>query len=142
MLVTFAGVKFELSEEWCDITGDLDPGAPPTLARENGVGVIQFSVAKYKSGEKPSITENALKDMLLDLFKSNQLADVEPAILQGSCCFGVSATSAQIDEVIGAWFLSNGTDVALVTYTGTSGDPACQAELAEAEKLAKSLEFA
>lgn len=141
MLVTFAGVRFELSEEWCDVTGDLDPGAPSTLAREDGVGAIQFSVAKYKSGEKPSITETVLKDMLLDLFKSNQLADVEPAILQGSRCFGVSATSAQTDEVIRAWYLSNGTDIALVTYTGT-GDPACQAELAEAEKLAKTLEFA
>jgi hypothetical protein len=105
------------------------------------VGAIQFSVAKYKSGVKPSITETALKNMLLDLFKSNQLADVEPAILQGSRCFGVSATSAQTDEVIRAWYLSNGTDIALVTYTGT-GDPACQAELAEAEKLAKTLEFA
>jgi hypothetical protein len=141
MLVTFAGMRFELSEEWCDITGDLDSGAPPTLAREDGVGAIQFSVAKYKSGVKPSITETALKNMLLDLFKSNQLADVEPAILQGSRCFGVSATSAQTDEVIRAWYLSNGTDIALVTYTGT-GDPACQAELAEAEKLAKTLEFA
>jgi hypothetical protein len=141
MRVTFAGVRFELSEEWCDITANLDPGAPPTLAREDGVGAIQFSVAKYKSGVQPAITEIALKKMLLDLFKSNQLADVEPAVLQGSRCFGVSATSAQTDEVIRAWYLSNGTDIALVTYIGT-GDPTCHVELAEAEGLAKTLEFA
>jgi len=141
MLVTFAGVRFELSEEWCDVTGDLDPGSPPTLARENGVGVIQFSVAKYKSGEKPSITEAGLKDMLLELFKSKHLGDAEPTILQGSRCFGAGATSAKTDAVIGAWYLSNGTDIALVTYTCMSGDPARQRELADAEKLAKTLEF-
>jgi hypothetical protein len=119
MLVTFAGIRFEISEEWCDMTEDLDPEAPPTLARESGVGAIQFSVAKYvakyKGGARPSITETDLKEMLSGLLKANELHDVEPVPLQGGRCRGVGQITVRPDEIIAAWYLSNGADVALVT---------------------------
>lgn len=142
MLVTFAGVRFEISEDWCEITDDLDPGTPPTLAREDGVGAIQFWVAKYESGAKPSITESDLKGMLSELLEAKHLAAAVPAAVEGSRCLAVGATSAAPDELVAAWYLSNGADVALVTYTCTVDDPAREAELAEAQQVVKTLEFA
>jgi hypothetical protein len=91
MLVTIAGLRFEISEDWCDIAGDLAPGSPPALAREDGVGAIQFSVAKYKSGAKPSITESDLKRMLSELLEAKQVAGVVPEAVAGSRCAAVGA---------------------------------------------------
>ena len=141
MQVTFAGARFDISEEWCDITEDLDPGVPPTLARPDGVGVIQFSVAKYKGGAKPSVTRADLTEMLSAFLKTKRLTGIEPAVLEGSRCTAVGGVSKTPDEIIGAWYLSNGNDVALVTYTCTADDPACEAELAEAGKVVRTLEF-
>jgi hypothetical protein len=141
MLMTFAGVRFDLSQEWCDITEDLDPGAPPTLARDDGVGVIQFSVAKYKSGTKPSVSQTDLKEMLSEFLKSKRLIGIEPSVLEGSRCCAVGGISATPEEVIGAWYVSNGTDVALVSYTCTANDPIYKEELAEAGNAVRTLEF-
>jgi hypothetical protein len=57
-------VLVDLPSGWFDITEDLPASTPITLARENGVGVIQFSFARFESGPNPNIGERDLIEML------------------------------------------------------------------------------
>jgi len=41
----------DLPADWFDVTDDLPRDAPPTLARNSGVGALQFSIARYHSGK-------------------------------------------------------------------------------------------
>ena len=50
----FADLSLKLSEGWYDITHDLPDGSPCTLAKDDGVGALQFSVARYSGGPRPS----------------------------------------------------------------------------------------
>jgi hypothetical protein len=112
----FAGLHFDLPDGWFDITDDLPDGTPFTLAREDGVGVIQFSVAAMASGADPAISESDLRVMCLDLMRHHGLG-VDVALLPDArtMCVGGVAQAAELK--MGAWFLSNGQDVGLVTYT-------------------------
>jgi len=61
----FADVRISLLEGWVDVTDDLPEGTPPTLAKPEGVGALQFSVAKYRAGAKPNVSEDDLEALLV-----------------------------------------------------------------------------
>jgi hypothetical protein len=142
MFADFAGLKLRIPEGWCDISADLPPGSPPTLARGTGVGALQFSVAKWHGGVNPVVAEGDLREMFLRFCQAHSFHDMEPSIPEGCgvpCIGGVSATP---QEVVAVWFLSNGTDVALVTYTRPhANDPATAEELRQATDMVGSITF-
>src|SRR6266404_5571669 len=51
---------------WFDVTDELEVGAPFTLARSDGFGALQFSLATYKSGQVPAIGLDQLRQLLAD----------------------------------------------------------------------------
>jgi hypothetical protein len=142
MLVSFAGLQFELSEEWRDITDDLPEGTPWTLAREDGIGAIQFSAATYKSGEHPALTAQDLREMLDGLFAAHNVVGFEPLDTAGCQMLCAGGKAVEEDALVAAWYLSNGTDVALITYVGAAANPATAIELSDAAALVKTAQFA
>jgi len=73
-LVTFADFQVEASDDWQDITDVLDsPDYPFTLAKENGVGALQFSAALYRRGPRPSPTKDELLSMAIELGQNRGL---------------------------------------------------------------------
>ncbi|MCW3848814.1 hypothetical protein OF829_16370 [Sphingomonas sp. LB-2] len=135
MRAGFAGVEIDVPAGWLDITDDLDDDPPPTLAREDGVGAIQFSIAWYESGALPGIDEVALQQMLWSRFGS-------PTVTEQTCPHLVVGTDTMMeDNRLGAWYVSDGASVAFVTYVGEATDPASAGELADARGIACSLRF-
>ena len=142
MLSHFAGITLRILEGWSDITADLPSDSPPTLARGTGVGVIQFSVVRYQSGTKPVINEDELKALLLGFCKTHSLVSIEPSVISISNGLGVGGVSITAEEVMAVWYLSDGADVALVTYTSLKPEnPKTREEIAEARAMVQSVQF-
>ena len=67
---------------------------------------------------------------------------IEPSLFAASKTLCVGGVSITAEEVVAVWCLSNGTDVALVTYTGLGAeDPTIKKELDEARAIVESIEF-
>src|SRR5262249_1867647 len=128
---------------WFDITEDLEPGSPYTLGKsDDAVGALQFSVAYYKSGDRPKIDCTALKSMLIAFFKNKDLGvPIDMACWSnGICCARGDFKSGTDAHRI--WYLSNGQDIAFVTYTTlVSYHSLFDSELKEAEAIVESICF-
>ena len=142
MLSNFAGLTLNIPRQWRDITADLPSGSVSTLACESGIGVIQFSVAKYEQGTKPRVTPKDLNDLFDAFCKSHSITCIEPMILDMNNDLYVGGVSNSVQEVIAVWYLSNGLDLVLVTYTSLQpNDPLSKAELRDAIAIVKSIEM-
>ncbi len=128
------------SDGWCDITHEIEAADPPwTLAKPDGVGAFQFSVATYKSGRIPNATPEHLLSLLRDFASSRELGepadlvteDGQPRLAAGSFRFG--------DDFLRVWYASDGQSFAKVTYTCVWGEQ--QAELPDCEQMIRTLRF-
>lgn len=140
-LCTFADVRIYLPNGWVDVSDEMPEGTPPTLAKPEGVGALQFSMGRYRSGAHPQVSPNDLDAPLKEFADTRSLglaADVERG---KSASHYVGASFLNGDDLIRAWYLTNGCDVALVTYVvaAASGDAA--AELADAGTIVRSIDF-
>lgn len=52
-LCTFADVHIILPNDWVDVSDDMPEGTPPTLAKPDGVGALQFSVGSIGPAPTP-----------------------------------------------------------------------------------------
>lgn len=116
--VTFAGLHIALPTDWDDITTELPSDTPPTLARCNGVGALQFSVAKYVSGPVPDIDATELRGFLTDLGSRRGLSISSLSAGVGRNRFVVGTHEAG-GELIRVWYVTNARDLALVTYVAS-----------------------
>jgi len=139
---TFADVRISLLEGWADITDDLPEGTPPTLAKPEGVGALQFSVAKYQAGARPNVSQDDLDALLVEFAKSRALGPASNLERGQGASQRVGATFFREDDLVRAWYLTNGQDVALVTYVGAAAaSPVSLSELAEASAIVASIAF-
>jgi hypothetical protein len=131
-------VSVEASGEWLDITDDVGSDAPLTIAKNDGVGALQVTAATFRAGAKPAPTPDTLEKMVLDFGKRHgqTVFDLET----GRGVSDYSALSIQTgDDFVRAWYLTNGTDFCLVTYTCRWG--AQHLELSEVSRIVSSLSF-
>lgn len=141
MRVEFNGLRFNLPQGWADITDDLPPGTTPTLARSSGVGVIQVTIAQYRSGERPNVT---IKDLraLLDAFCRRNEMHCDTMVDREGRVSSVCATAMVRDELISATYLTNGKDVVLVTYVCSEPESGELAEdLSGMSEIVNSIDF-
>jgi hypothetical protein len=126
---------------WTDISDDLPPGGPYTLAMADGIGALQFSPALYRSGALPNVDLAALEGLLADFAKTRKLAI--PVISRGSGRHPfVVADFPSADEFLRVWYISNGRDLALVTYvTLEPRSDGLRREIQDAHDIVASLDF-
>jgi hypothetical protein len=143
--VRFSGLKLLLAQGWCDVTGDLDPGVPGTLARsEESVGALQLSVARYSAGANRQITVEHLRGLLANMFSTRNFGARSNVV---EWCNGgkyVRGDHRKEGDFHRIWYFSDGLNVALVTYTSigvSEGDPRILRELTESETIVRSIEF-
>jgi hypothetical protein len=137
---TLGGVVLDLTEPWADITNDLDGNNVPwTLARPDGVGALQFSVALYQGGQVPNPTCEDLLSMIAEYAASRDLGDgFEETSLRRSIQIAAKSFRWQ-ENYLRIWYLSDGRNFAFVTYT--CGWEHRRAESQECEKILESLRF-
>jgi hypothetical protein len=95
------GLSLELIEGWSDIT-DTSKGLPFTMAREDGVGAFQFSVAHYKSGAEPNATIEDLIRMLASFFHAKALGEMSD-VCSASDPLMVAGATSRIEGVVRVW---------------------------------------
>jgi hypothetical protein len=116
-------------------------GTPPTLAKPEGVGALQFSVGRYRSGANPQVSPNDL-DALLKEFADTRSLCVAADVERGkSASHYVGGSFLQGGELIRARYSTNGSDVALATYVATAACGGAAAELADAATIVRSVDF-
>jgi hypothetical protein len=124
---------------WLDTT---EADHPPTLSKPDGYGALQFSVAKYSSGEVPQITENTLHDMLVEFAASRELGEpVNPPAARLGRVTRVGATFDVEGAVLRVWYLSDGRSVVLATYFCHHPEHAAE-ELRDCEAMLSTLTLA
>jgi hypothetical protein len=136
--VRYAGLLMDVPEGWLDISDDLPPGGPYTLAKADGQGAIQISAYLYKDGECPRIEVHTLLEMCAHHCRSAKL-NITPEVVADSRTICVGGTSKE-NEIVGFWYLTDKENIAMITYTGPldgNGPP----ELADAERFVRSVEF-
>lgn len=125
--------------QWLDITDEIGEANPPfTLAKQDGAGVIQFSIAEYRSGKLPNVTLEALHELMADFAQSRELGQGytfaqsrQPLVTASSFDFA--------NTFLRVWYCSDGQNIALVTYNCESGQQ--QAELPDCESIVLNLRF-
>jgi hypothetical protein len=140
--VGFGSLIAELPDGWLDVTDELPEGAPITLARQEGVGALQFTVAKYKSGARPNVAVADLKELLAQFAGSKGLGPpVEEHEGRGVHPY-VSAGFRLDGETIRVWYVTNGRDVALVTYVAQDAETSrVHNELRDAARVIQTMRF-
>ncbi|VTU42670.1 MULTISPECIES: hypothetical protein [unclassified Variovorax] len=140
-LCTFAGVRIALPNGWVDISDDMPEGTPPTLAKPEGVGALQFSVGRYLSGANPQVSPDDLDAMLKEFADTRSLGVAANVERGKSASHYVGGSFLHAGDVIRAWYLTNGSDVALVTYVAAAESGDAAGELADAGTIVRSVDF-
>ena len=113
---------------------------PVTVARDDGVGALQFSIALYESGPRPREDVEELQ-ALLDEFAGSHGCTSPSDTTRERSPRGLVASSFQWDGgFLRAWYVSESGNFAFVTYTCDRSSLGAR-ELREAEKIVRSLVF-
>jgi hypothetical protein len=137
----FPDFSVDLPFGWGDITAELDNDDPPaTVARGDGVGALQFSIALYESGPRPTGDVKELQELLDGFAETHELTSRSNAI-QESLPRGLVAASFQPNgDFLRVWYVGEGPNFAFVTYTCERSLIDAR-ELAEAEQIVRSVVF-
>jgi hypothetical protein len=137
---TLANLLITTPPEWKDITDDVDDeSAPFTIAKDSGVGALQFSVAAYRGGKLPAFTLSDLDEMRHEFASDNGFSKPFDETISKNKVM-VSGGSYRADEdLVRVWYCSDGRDVALVTYVADWNNRGN--ESGECDGIVSSLEF-
>ena len=126
---------------WSDVTSELaDEGAPLTLSKADGVGALQVSEAEYVSGRTPDTDSYKLLSMLREFGARAALGQAGDLHVEAGPPI-VAAASFTGDAFVRVWYLSDGTNIALATYTCPLENAGHNAELAECEGIVRTVRF-
>ncbi len=139
-LLKFQDFQVEPGPEWRDITHSLkQQDMPYTIAKDDGMGALQFSVRLYRGGAVPSRTIMDLHSMVMEYGQRNQLGVpfVESAF-QDSIS-GVGASFHVGADFVRIWCLSDMANIAFATYVCEWSHR--EREVDECEQIVRSLRF-
>lgn len=136
----FDSFSMQAPSGWVDITDEVEADHPPlTLAKPDGVGALQFSIALYSSGAEPNPCSKELLQMVNEFGRARgwrraalQVTEEEPLRL--------AAASFHVDDTFyRVWYISDGLNFAFITYN-------CEwkqehKELEECERMVRTIRF-
>jgi hypothetical protein len=138
--VAFGGLAVDVTPGWADISDDIEGDDKPfTLAKPDGVGAFQFSPALYRGGALPSPSADGLLEMVRESGRARRLGEpLDEALLEGRLA-SAGASYHSGGDFVRVWYVSDGSNIALVTYVCECGHE--QAELEECEQIVSTLQF-
>lgn len=138
---SFPNFTVELPPGWRDITSDKEvPNLPATVARTDGVGALQFSIALHKSGPCPRGSVEELQALLDGTAQSHGLESPSDTTCESSPRGLVASSFHWDDDFVRVWYMSENGSFALVTYTCEHSIFDAH-ELRDAEKIVRSIGF-
>ena len=137
----FSNFAVELPPGWGDITADVEAQDPPaTVARDDGVGALQFSIALHVSGPRPRGDVAELQTLLDEFAESRGWTSPSDATRESLPRGSVASSFHWDDDFVRAWYVSENGNFAFVTYTCERSNFDAR-ELREAEKIVRSIRF-
>lgn len=128
------------AEGWCDVTHELEAPDPPwTLARTDGVGAFQFSIAHYQRGRIASPSPEILLSLLRDFAHSHEFGEPTDIVTEAGELRIAAGSFRQADNFIRTWYISDGRNFAKITYTCAFDQQ--RAELSDCEQMVRTLRF-
>jgi hypothetical protein len=107
---------------WKDITDTVEGGSLPfTLAKDNGTGALQFSVAEYRHGKIPNVTLQDLDELRNDFAQKKQLGRAFNEVNSDGILRVSGGTYQTTQSYVRVWYCSDGKNVALITYLAGRG---------------------
>ena len=139
--LTFLGVTVDAPPTWRDITDELHGEDPPVTLADAGddVGALQFSVARYGSGPVPNPSPAELLDMAEELGTGHGLSHPHERVTEGGALRLGAVSYRDADEFFRIWYVSDGRNIAKVTYVCPWDLRTKQRE--ECETIVRSLRF-
>ena len=108
MNVQFPGFSIALEPDWYDVTHEVEGENPPiTIAKPEGWGALQFSVANYRSGAIPNPSTEDLRTLLFEFAERNRLGMAHDICVEENSLL-LAAASFRPDLWMRAWYVSNG----------------------------------
>ncbi|HEX7901416.1 MAG TPA: hypothetical protein VF950_26895 [Planctomycetota bacterium] len=141
-VVTFGGVRLAVPPDWEDVTDTVSvPNAPFTLAKmTEDVGVLQFSVGLYESGERPHAGVKQLEELLSEFAFQKEFGDpLWRRTHKGNPTSNASAAFRVGKDYVQVWYVSDGSNIALVTYLCSWKERDAQA--VERDAIVKGMSF-
>ena len=140
-VLDFGDFSISVADGWEDITATLnDADVPLTVADPvEGVGALQLSPAIYKGGRLPRVGPRDLS-ALLDEFASGR--GLDDPFNRSAYSNGITIEAASFhsgEDLIRAWFASDGKNVMFVTYVCEWSQR--EREAAQVEMTARSIRF-
>jgi len=125
---------------WEDISGSVESDERCfTLARGDGIGALQFSVARYTEGLVPDPSPHDLSEMVAAFAEARGLGAPREVIVESVPLRLAAGSFALGEDFLRVWQVSDGRNFAFVTYTCESGQQ--HRELGECERIVRSLLF-
>ncbi len=111
---------------WKDITESVELSSVPfTLAKEDGTGALQFSLATYRGGLIPNSTINDLDGMRSKFAQSKNFGAAFDEIRSTGDLSISGGSYKAMGDYVRVWYCSEGKSFVLVTYIavwGTEGN--------------------
>ncbi len=134
------GCSVSVSEGWRDVTETLEMDSPPpTLAKEHGVGALQFSIALYRDGPVPNATVGDLQELLSGFAASRNLGDGFDRRETTSKQLMTAASFHSEGDLLRVWYVSDGENIGFITYV--CAWESRHIEVAECDAIVNSLRF-
>jgi hypothetical protein len=131
--------SISLPTGWFDITDEND-GGPTTLARPDGVGALQFTIATYRRGPKPSASAADLANMISDFAEAACLGRGFDHVRETATLLLAAASFEQAEWFMRVWFVSDAINFGQITYTAQATAP--RSELFACETIVRSIRWA
>jgi hypothetical protein len=140
--LAFGGIAVDVPVGWSDITEQVEGTERPfTLAMTTGEnsGALQFSPALYRSGPLPSASAATLLKMVRQFGATKNLGEVaDEATHEGTVSLAAASFHLQT-SFVRVWYVSDGRNIALVTYVTDWGNQ--KQHLADCEAIVRSIRF-
>jgi hypothetical protein len=135
--IDFDSFSVTVPDTWGEMLDEED--GPYTLVKEDGVGALQFSIASWTDGDDAAPTIEALREMLLDFGESYSLGTATTVHEEREPLLSVFADFLEGGDFIRAWFVSDGSNFAKVTYVCNADEATLEVD--EAVEIVRSMRF-
>lgn len=139
--IAFPQFTVDAPEHWFDVTAELEGETPPlTIAPDEGLGALQFSLAKFPTTEPPAAILDKLRALLKDFAEGHQLGQAQNVTAIESPRPQLAASFHWDGDLLRVWYLADQGNLAFLTYT-CEKNVAYANELQEAEEIVNTLRF-
>jgi hypothetical protein len=102
--VVFDTFAVEVPLGWRDVSDEVEADDPPcTLAHQDGVGALQFSIGLYMSGRIPNPAPLELREMVKDFGRKNSLGMASAVVMESGPPGLAAGSFAWGDDFLRVW---------------------------------------